>query len=90
VRIADDEKPRILLGLLQERYSASHKIRERSDRFTILALGWAAAGIWFLVRNGHVLTSGQRVALTVVVVAFGALLLLLQRALNRGFNLKPA
>ena len=86
MQMATPEKLHVIMGLLQERYKAAHRMRERSDRFLVLALGWAVGGIWFLTVHGAPLSVLQRVALTAVVLAFGAMLYLLQAALNRGFT----
>ncbi|NQT20108.1 MAG: hypothetical protein HQ592_10420, partial [Planctomycetes bacterium] len=83
MQLSDDQKFQVLIAELEERYGASHKIRERSSQFTLWISGMAIGLAWVLI-NGCILSVGQRISLTVFTLAlsFGALLLL--RGLLRG------
>jgi len=85
MEIDESEKIDILLNLLNERYSASHKIRERSLRLTIWILGLAVAFIWILV-SGTSLTLHQKWILTVIVAVLGGVSFWFVYALERGFD----
>lgn len=67
MEIEENQKLTVLLSLLNERYNASHKMRERSLKFTIWVLGFALALIWLLIK-GDPLHVTERAILTVVVV----------------------
>jgi len=81
----DKNKIDILLSLLNERYNVSHKIRERSLRFTLWILGFAIAFVWILI-NGTFFTISQKIILTFLVVVFGIISFWFVRSLEKGFN----
>ncbi|MBC8463809.1 MAG: hypothetical protein H8D61_02410 [Deltaproteobacteria bacterium] len=66
VQLKDDHKIQILLIELQERYAASHKMRERSTRFTIWLSGMAVGLAWMLISHKTLVLS-QRLALTLLI-----------------------
>jgi fatty acid desaturase len=85
MKITDDKKIDILVDQLQERYSALHKMRERSMQFAIWILGLGLGLAWLSIAE-TVLNRPQRWAITVLVVmlalaAFGFLF-----AIARGFK----
>lgn len=67
VQFDDDKKLRALLTQLQERYSAAHKMRERSTQFTIWLSGMAVGLAWLLISH-NTLAFSQRIALTLLIV----------------------
>jgi len=68
IRLDDDSRLTVLLTLLNERYAASHKMRERSTRFALWIIGFLiAAGSW-LILNDMEMVLGDRVKLTVITV----------------------
>ncbi len=83
--LSDDLKAQVLLAELQERYSASHKIRERSIQFTLWISGMAI-GIGWLLISQKVLVVSQRVALTLLIVALFAGTIYFMMGLLRGFR----
>jgi hypothetical protein len=85
MHLSEDQKLQVLLAELQERYNASHKIRERSTRFTLWISGMAIGLAWLLISPTSLMLT-QRIALTLLIVALfgGALFFIL--GLQRGFN----
>ena len=68
MQLKDDHKIQILLIELQERYTASHKMRERSTKFTIWLSGMAVGLAWMLISQ-KTLALSQRLALTLLITA---------------------
>ncbi|MFC1788610.1 hypothetical protein ACFLZE_01685 [Thermodesulfobacteriota bacterium] len=66
VQLKDDHKIQILLIELQERYVATHKMRERSPRFAIWLSGMAIGLAWLLISH-KTLVLYQRLALTLLI-----------------------
>jgi len=85
VQLKDDQKIQVLLIQLQERYSASHKMRERSTQFTIWLSGMAVGLAWLLISQKTLLLS-QRLALTLLIATLwtGAGIFIL--GLRKGFQ----
>jgi hypothetical protein len=82
-----DEKDRIniLLNLLNERYQASHLMRERSLKFAIWILGFVVIAIpWLILRKE--LTQGQKIFLTILTITLGGATFIFLRAIHIGFN----
>ena len=65
-QLKDDHKIQVLLIELQERYTAAHKMRERSTRFTIWLSGMAVGLAWLLISQKTLVLS-QRLALTLLI-----------------------
>jgi hypothetical protein len=85
VQLKDEQKIQVMLIELQERYTAAHKMRERSTKFTIWLSGMAIGLAWLLI--GHqTLAVYQRLALTLLIVALwtGAGIFIL--GLRKGFQ----
>lgn len=83
MEINQKDKITILLHLLNERYNASHKIRETSLRLTIWILGLAVAFVWILV-SGTSLTPLQKLVLTIIVIILGGSIIWFLRSLESG------
>ncbi|MCK9274654.1 MAG: hypothetical protein M0P57_06145 [Syntrophales bacterium] len=85
ISLNDDQKAQVLLVELQERYNASHKIRERSTQFTLWISGMAIGLAWLLICRNDLLFA-QRVALTLLIAALftGALVFIM--GLRKGFQ----
>ena len=66
VQLKDDQKIQVMLIQLQERYSAAHKMRERSTKFTIGLSGMAIGLAWLLISH-QTLSLSQRLALTLLI-----------------------
>lgn len=49
IQLNNDQKLQVLITELQERYNASHKIRERSTQFTLWISGMAIGLGWLLI-----------------------------------------
>lgn len=85
MEIDEGDKKNILINLLNERYNASHKIRERSLSFTLWILGFAIAFVWILL-NGAPLIFSQKVILTILVLVLGIISFWFLFSLERGFE----
>ena len=83
--LSDELKAQVLLTELQERYSASHKMRERSIQFTLWISGMAVGLGWLLISQ-KALVFSQRVALTLLIVALFAGTVYFMMGLLRGFR----
>jgi len=85
MKIYNKDKMNILLNLLNERYNASHKIRERSLKFTIWILGFAIAFVWILLNEAS-FTLPQKWVLTFLVIVIGGITFWFLYALEKGFD----
>lgn len=85
MNIDDDKKVDILLSLLNERYNASHRMRERSLNFAIWILGFGIAVAWMLLRDINLAIS-QKVVLTIFIVIIGYLTRKFLLRIEAGFN----
>ena len=84
-QLNDDQKVSVLLAILQERYNASHKIRERSIKFTLWISGMAIGLGWLLISQKSLFLP-QRIALTLLILALFAGTLYFLMGLRRGFQ----
>jgi hypothetical protein len=80
----EDQKLQVLLVELQERYNASHKIRERSVNFVLWISGMAIGLGWLLISQKALFLS-QRIALTLLILALSAGTIYFIMGLRRGF-----
>lgn len=84
-----NDKVQIVLSSLQERYNASHKIRERSVQF-VLWLSGLAVGLGWILISEQIFTFYQKIALTLLITALfvGALCFLwgLMKGANNNRN----
>lgn len=85
MEINDDKKVDILLALLKERYDASHKMRDRSLKFTLWISGFAIAIIW-IVLNDVYLGHTQKLLLTFLVIIIEILTLIFLTSISSGFD----
>jgi len=85
MRLNEDQRLRILLADIKERYNASHKIRERSIQFTLWISGMAIGLGWLLISQKE-LVLPHRVALTLLVMALFAGTIYFLMGLRRGFR----
>lgn len=85
MNINDDKRVDILLSLLNERYDASHRMRERSLNFAIWILGFGIAVAWMLLRDIN-LSISQKVVLTIFIVIIGYLTRKFLLCIEAGFN----
>ncbi len=85
MELKDDQKFDVLIAELQERYNASHKIRERSIQF-ILWISGMAIGLGWLLINQKTFVLSQRIALTLLSLALFAGTLYFLMGLKRGFR----
>lgn len=67
MELDENQKLTVLLSLLNERYITSHKMRERSLKFTIWVLGFVVGLIWLLI-IGDPLALSEKIILTLVVI----------------------
>ncbi|MBW2557412.1 MAG: hypothetical protein JRD69_01005 [Deltaproteobacteria bacterium] len=85
ISLNDDHKVQVLLVELQERYNASHKMRERSTKFTLWLSGMAIGLAWLLIcREEFPLT--QRIALTLLIAALFVGTFVFIMGLRKGFQ----
>lgn len=80
----DDQKHQTLLAALQERYNASHNMRERSIQFTLWISGMAIPIGWLLISQQQ-LALVQKLALTLFIVALFGGTAWFMLGLKRGF-----
>jgi len=85
VQLKDDHKIQVLLIELQERYTASHKMRERSTRFAIWLAGMAIGLAWLLISQ-RTLVFSQRLAITLLIVALWTGAGVFTLGLRKGFQ----
>lgn len=85
MNINDDKKVDILISLLNERYDASHRMRERSLNFAIWILGFGIAVAWMLL-CGINLSISQKVVLTIFIAIIGYLTRNFLLYIETGFN----
>ena len=83
MEIDEKQKLTVLLSLLNERYNAAHKMREKSLQFTMWILGLAVALVWILV-SGTYLICFQKLVLTALVVILGFSAISFLRSLESG------
>lgn len=82
---SEDEKLKILLAGLQERYHASHRIRERSMQFMLWISGIAVGLCWILISQKALSPTQQIVLSVLIVILFGGVLHF-TLALRKGFE----
>jgi hypothetical protein len=89
VEISEENKLEILLSQLHERYEALHKMRDRSMQFTLWILGFGLGLVWLLI-NEIVLTLGQRITITIILLLIFIVTFIFVKAIGNGFahNLK--
>ena len=85
VQLKDDHKIQVLLVELQERYSATHKMRERSTQFTIWLSGIAIGLAWLLICQKSLMVS-QRLALTLLIIILWGGVGIFILGLRKGFQ----
>lgn len=85
MKLDEDQKFQALLAELQERYHASHKMRERSVQFTLWISGMGIGLGWLLISQTN-LVMPQRIALTLLILALFACTLYFIFGLRRGFD----
>ena len=85
IQLSVDQKFQVLLAELAERYSAAHKIRERSTQFTLWLSGFAIGLAWLLVSQSPLSTS-QRIGLTFLIAVLFCGAFYFVTGLGRGFR----
>jgi len=85
MKLDEDQKFQALLAELQERYQASHKMRERSVQFTLWISGMAIGLGWLLISQKSLMLP-QRIALTLLILALFTGTLYFVLGLRRGFS----
>jgi len=79
------EKITVILSLLNERYNASHKMRERGLNYTIWILGYGILLIGFLLNKKYISISEKIFLFFITVVIYGCSLWFLS-CLEKGFS----
>ena len=85
IQLNNDQKVQVLLSQLQERYCASHNMRERSTQFALWISGMAIGLAWLLISQSG-MTFMQRIALTLLIAALSIGSLIFMRGLKKGFK----
>lgn len=75
-----------LLNLLNERYKASHNMRERSLRFTLWILGIIIVAVPWLLFNRELLSICIKNSLSILIILIGVFTFWFLRAIEIGFN----
>jgi len=83
--IPEGEKIKILMAQLEERYAASHKMRDRSLQFVLWILGLSLGMAWVLISK-VTLTNPQKIFLLLFLIVVGFLSITFVRAIERGFK----
>lgn len=83
---SDVDRINILQNLLNERYNASHKMRERSLKFTLWVFGYFVLSNGWLIINGTTLSADQRLAFTFLALMVAIFTFFFIRDIERGFN----
>lgn len=86
MKIEDDQKINVLLALLNERYNASHKMRERSFKFALWIFGLLIGGGSWILLNGSTLTIVQKAELTVILSLTSIFTFWFIQAIKKGFD----
>lgn len=84
--ISDNNKVIILQSLLIERYNASHKMRERSLKFSLWVFGFIVMANGWLITYGASLELYQRVTFTVFTIIIFLFTIYFLRDIKIGFN----
>jgi|LSQX01.3.fsa_nt_gb small-conductance mechanosensitive channel len=84
--VDDKRKIDILINLLNERYDASHKMRERSLSFAVWILGLGIALIWLLLNMDISLSIFQKIILTIFIASIGCLTKKFLFSIETGFK----
>jgi len=82
MEIPDDKKIEILLAQLEERYTALHKMRDRSMQFGLWILGFVLGMAWLLI-NEVTLNLLQIVTLAIFLAVVGLLSINFVRAIEQ-------
>lgn len=77
---------KILLNLLNERYHASHQMRERSLKFAMWVLGFIILSVPWLLLNRELLTSYIKWTFSGIIIITGIFSFWFLRAIHIGFN----
>jgi hypothetical protein len=85
MEIPENEKIKVLMAQLEERYAASHKMRDRSMQFALWILGLGLGMAWILISR-VTLTNPQKVFLLLFLIVVGFLSIAFVRAIERGFK----
>ena len=85
MEIPEDEKIKVLMAQLEERYAASHKMRDRSMQFGLWILGLGLGMAWILISK-VTLTNPQKIFLLLFLIVVGFLSITFVRAIERGFK----
>jgi hypothetical protein len=85
MKIDENKKIDVLLNLLNERYNASHKMRERSLNFTTWILGFGIALAWILLSQVN-LTLAQKIVFTLFVMILGGFTIKFLHSIEVGFD----
>jgi len=85
MELPENKKLEVLMAQLQERYDASHKMRDRSMQFTLWILGLGLGMGWLLISE-TTLSCSQQVAITVFLVLLNIVTIWFVRAIHRGFE----
>jgi hypothetical protein len=85
MNIPDDKKVDLLSTQLQERYSALHKMRDRSMQLVLWVLGFGFGLAWLSI-NEAILTTAQKVAITFLLIGMAIATMVFVHAITRGFK----
>lgn len=82
--ISEQEKPRILQDLLNQRYQAEHLMRQRSVDFTKWIIGFGIAFLWIILSQAQ-LSLFQKIFASVFVITFTGATIFFISEISRGF-----
>jgi ABC-type branched-subunit amino acid transport system permease subunit len=85
MEISDGERIKVLMAQIEERYNASHKMRDRSMQFGLWILGLGLGMAWVLI-SSVTLNNPQKIFLLCFLIVVGFLSITFVRAIERGFK----
>ena len=85
MEIPEQRKLDVVMAQLQERYEASHKMRDRSMQVVLWILGFGLGMGWLLISETP-LSCSQQVAITIFLLLLNIVTLWFVSAIRRGFE----
>lgn len=86
IKIVDSNKISILINVLNERYSSSHKMRDRSQSFFVWIIGIGFAFISIILGNNLSFNMEDKIFLTLFIIVLGILVNKFLNSIHVGFN----
>ena len=85
MELPEDKKFDVLMAQLQERYTALHKMRDRSMQFVLWILGFAFGMAWLLIREDS-LSPVQKGIVVFLIIVISLISFVFVHGIARGFR----